>query len=197
VHELARERRYKKKTRPAFQHTHTPHTKRKRRTGLCSKVNRPAEPRSVLDRINAIIRKRLQLADEPLPTPTTLIPQPQLLLQDLRALPGALARARITRADARADRARRLREPSEPVVQRRKEERKVRCGRRRRRQRCVRQREGIVRVCRFGSGRRRGEGRGEDEDLIRRRIGKEGYVREGRVERFRRFRGERGTRMKK
>src|SRR5216683_1004030 len=105
-----------KKTQPTFQHTHTPHTKRKRHTRLCSKVNRPTEPCSILDRINTIICKQLQLANEPLPMPTTLILQPQLLLQDLCTLPGALARAHITCTNMCVDRTCHLREPRESIV---------------------------------------------------------------------------------
>lgn len=133
------------------------------RTRFCSKVNGPAEPRAVLDRINAIIRERRQASDEPLPTPTALVPEPELLLEDLRALRGA----RVAR-DARADGARRLRERrGEPGVQRGEEERKVRRGRRRVRRRRVRLRQGVVRVRRVGTGRGWEEGRGEEQRLVR------------------------------
>ena len=132
------------------------------RTRFCRKVNGPAEPRAVLDRINAIIRERRQPSDEPLHTPTALVPEPQLLLEYLPALRGA----RIVR-DVRADGARRLRERGKPGGQRSEEERKVWGGRGWGRGCRVRLREGIVRVCRFGIGRRREEGRGEEQCLIR------------------------------
>ena len=133
------------------------------RTRFGSKEDGPAEPRAVLDRINAVIRERRQASDEPLPAPTALvIPEPQLLLEDLRALRGA----RVAR-DARADGARRLRERGEPGVPRSEEERKVRGRRRWLRGGRVRLREGVVRKCRFGIGRGREEGRGEEQCLIR------------------------------
>lgn len=132
------------------------------RTRFGSKENGPAEPRAVLDRINAVIRERRQSSDEPLRTPTALVPEPQLLLEDLRAQRGA----RVA-ADARADGARRLRERGEPGIQRSEEERKVRGRRRWVRGGRVRLREGVVRVRRFGIGRGREEGRGEEQCLIR------------------------------
>ena len=64
------------------------------RTGLCGEINRPTQPRAVLDRINAIICERLQPPDEPLLAPTApLVPQPKLLLEH----PSAQRDVRIAR----------------------------------------------------------------------------------------------------
>jgi hypothetical protein len=96
--------------------------KRKTRphTGLGSKVYRPTEPRAVLDRIHAIIREGRETANEPLPTPSSIIAKPHLLRKDLRALRGA-----SIALHACADGACRLRERSESGIERGEEEGEV------------------------------------------------------------------------
>lgn len=116
-----RARADKRTTLASRQHTVKLKKEDSTQTGLGSKVHRPTEPRAVLNCINAIIREGRQTANEPLPTPSSIIAKPHLLSKDLRALRGT----GIVR-HACADSTCRLRERGQSGIEWGKEEGKVR-----------------------------------------------------------------------
>jgi hypothetical protein len=149
---------------------------KERRTGLGSKVNGPTKSRTILNRIDAVVREGRELADEPLRPPPQIIAQPGLFCDHLRTL----RRLGIVR-DACTDSTRGLRERGESRRERCEEEGEVRAVLRSRRERDVRFWESVVRVRRLRCGGRGEEGRGEEEGFVGSRIPEEGQVRDSRV----------------